>query len=82
MPSTPSAAAPVSTETEDRTAMVSARLKALYSKHILPIEKRYQYEFFFESPLLSDVEFDGMIYMLATLVFWLNSHLLFVPFTE
>jgi len=43
----------------DRTAYVSQRLKQLYKKHILPAEQRYQYEFFYESPLLSDVEFDG-----------------------
>ena len=43
----------------DRTALVAARLKSIYTKHVLPVEKRYQYEYFFESPLLSDVEFDG-----------------------
>jgi hypothetical protein len=43
----------------DRTAVVAARLKQIYRKHVLPVEKRYQYDFFFESPFLSDVEFDG-----------------------
>jgi len=46
-------------ETEDRTAKISARLKQLYKRAILPVEKRYRYDYFFESPLLSDVEFDG-----------------------
>ena len=46
-------------ETAHRTAKVAARLKELYKKHVLPVEKRYQYDYFFESPLLSDVEFDG-----------------------
>jgi EH domain-containing protein 1 len=45
--------------TEDRTLLIAARLKALYSKAILPIEKKYRYDYFFDSPLLSDVEFDG-----------------------
>jgi hypothetical protein len=45
-------------ETEDRTAMIAARLKKIYKKSILPVEKRYRYDYFFESPLLSDVEFD------------------------
>jgi N-terminal EH-domain containing protein len=45
--------------TEDRTTMISARLKQLYKKAILPVEKKYRYDYFFESPLLSDVEFDG-----------------------
>lgn len=47
------------TTAADRTALVAARLKQLYTKHVLPVEKRYQYEFFYESPYLSDVEFDG-----------------------
>lgn len=44
---------------EDRTLMIAARLKQLYHKAILPIEKKYRYDYFFDSPLLSDVEFDG-----------------------
>jgi hypothetical protein len=43
----------------DRTQRVAARLKEIYRKSILPVEKRYRYDYFFESPLLSDVEFDG-----------------------
>jgi N-terminal EH-domain containing protein len=45
--------------TEDRTLLIAARLKQLYTKSILPIEKKYRYDYFFDSPLLSDVEFDG-----------------------
>jgi len=48
-----------STNVADRTAMVSARLKAIYKKSILPVEKRFRYDYFFESPFLSDVEFDS-----------------------
>jgi hypothetical protein len=50
------------TDTDDRTAMIAARLKQLYSKSILPVEKKYRYDYFFDSPLLSDVEFDGTIF--------------------
>ncbi len=49
----------------DRTAMIAARLKKIYQKAVLPCEKRYRYDYFYESPFLSDVEFDG------TLSFWL-----------
>jgi N-terminal EH-domain containing protein len=48
-------------ESEDRTAVIASRLKQLYSKSILPVEKKYRYDYFFDSPLLSDVEFDGTI---------------------
>lgn len=44
---------------DDRSAAISARLKQIYQKSILPVEKKYRYDYFFESPLLSDVEFDG-----------------------
>lgn len=43
----------------DRTALISARLKAMYKKSILPTEKRFRYDYFYESPFLSDVEFDS-----------------------
>jgi len=43
----------------DRTALISARLKQIYKKSVLPCEQRYRYDYFYESPLLSDVEFDG-----------------------
>lgn len=43
----------------DRTAMVAARLKQIYKKSVLPVEKKYRYDYFFESPYLSDVEFDS-----------------------
>lgn len=42
-----------------RTANVSARLKSIYKKSILPVEKRFQYDYFFESPFLTDIEFDS-----------------------
>jgi N-terminal EH-domain containing protein len=50
-----------STETADRTALISAKLKTIYRNAVLPVEKRYRYDYFFESPLLTDVEFDGKI---------------------
>lgn len=43
----------------DRTAMVAARLKQIYSKSVLPVEKKYRYDYFFESPFLTDIEFDS-----------------------
>lgn len=46
-------------DSADRTALISAKLKAIYRKAVLPVEKRYRYDYFFESPLLTDVEFDG-----------------------
>jgi EH domain-containing protein 1 len=46
-------------EAADRTALISAKLKAIYRTAVLPVEKRYRYDYFFESPLLTDVEFDG-----------------------
>lgn len=46
-------------ETVDRTAIVSAQLKRIYKKAVLPVEKRYKYDYFYDSPLLTDVEFDG-----------------------
>lgn len=49
----------INTDMDDRTAMIAARLKQLYAKSILPVEKKYRYDYFFDSPLLSDVEFDA-----------------------
>lgn len=46
-------------EVADRTAVIADRLKGLYSKSVHPVEKRYQYDYFFESPFMTDVEFDG-----------------------
>jgi len=43
----------------NRTAAVSSQLKKIYRKAVLPLEKRYKYDYFFESPLLTDVEFDA-----------------------
>jgi hypothetical protein len=49
----------------ERTAVICAALKSLYSKYVLPLEKKYQYDYFFESPFLSDVEFDGKNNLMA-----------------
>ncbi|KAL7544192.1 hypothetical protein ACHAWF_007571 [Thalassiosira exigua] len=43
----------------NKTNRVSAKLKAIYKDNILPAEKRYRYDFFYESPYLTDVEFDA-----------------------
>ena len=43
----------------NRTANISAHLKKIYRKSVLPVEKRYKYDYFYESPLLTDIEFDG-----------------------
>lgn len=39
--------------------MVSARLKQIYQKLVLPTEKKYRYDYFYESPFLTSVEFDS-----------------------
>ena len=46
-------------EVADRTAVIAGKLKQLYAKSVHPVEKRYQYDYFFESPFMTDVEFDG-----------------------
>ncbi|KAL9184068.1 hypothetical protein ACHAXT_002154 [Thalassiosira profunda] len=43
----------------DKTNRVNDKLKAIYKNNILPAEKRYRYDFFYESPFLTDVEFDA-----------------------
>lgn len=43
----------------DKTNRAQAQLKAIYKDNILPAEKRYLYDFFYESPFLTDVEFDA-----------------------
>lgn len=46
-------------EVADRTSIITGRLKVIYRKSVLPVEKRYKYDYFYESPFLSDVEFDS-----------------------
>lgn len=43
----------------DRTSIITGRLKTIYRKSMLPVEKRFKYDYFYESPFLSDVEFDS-----------------------
>jgi N-terminal EH-domain containing protein len=45
-------------EIADRTANIAAHLKRIYRKSVLPVEKKYRYDFFYDSPFLTDVEFD------------------------
>ena len=53
--------APVNDEIADRTNVITAKLKTIYRKHVYPVEKRYKYDYFYESPFLTDVEFDGAL---------------------
>ena len=46
-------------ETADPKAMIAGRLMQIYKKSVFPVEKKYQYDYFYESPLMTDVEFDG-----------------------
>eukprot|EP00529_Nitzschia_sp_RCC80_P012268 CAMPEP_0113486250 /NCGR_PEP_ID=MMETSP0014_2-20120614/24899_1 /TAXON_ID=2857 /ORGANISM="Nitzschia sp." /LENGTH=568 /DNA_ID=CAMNT_0000379915 /DNA_START=58 /DNA_END=1764 /DNA_ORIENTATION=- /assembly_acc=CAM_ASM_000159 len=46
-------------EISDRTSVITGKLKTIYRKAVLPVEKRYRYDYFYESPLLTDVEFDA-----------------------
>jgi hypothetical protein len=52
-------------ELTGRTAVITARLKQVYRKSVYPVEKRYKYDYFYESPLMTDVEFDGEITLRA-----------------
>lgn len=49
----------VTDEVADRTSVITGRLKSIYRKTVLPVEKKYSYDYFYESPLLTDIEFDG-----------------------
>jgi hypothetical protein len=44
----------------DRTSIITGRLKQIYRKTVLPVEQRYKYDYFYDSPYLTDVEFDGV----------------------
>jgi hypothetical protein len=54
--------------TADRTALIAARLKEIYKKSVYPVEKKYNYDYFYESPLMTDVEFDGKCFESALCV--------------
>lgn len=49
----------VTDEIADRTSVITGRLKTIYRKTVLPVEKKYSYDYFYESPLLTDIEFDA-----------------------
>ena len=51
----------VQDEVISKTNKVSHKLKEMYKNNILPAEKRYRYDFFYESPHLTDVEFDNVL---------------------
>jgi len=42
-----------------KTNKVNEQLKSIYKNNVLPAEKRYRYDFFYESPHMTDVEFDA-----------------------
>ena len=42
-------------ENAERSSAVQTRLKNIYKRTVLPVEKRFQYDYFYESPFLSDV---------------------------
>lgn len=46
-------------DTAERSTKVQARLKQIYKKAVLPVEKRFRYDYFYESPFLTDTEFDS-----------------------
>lgn len=48
-----------SDEAADRTSIIAGRLKTIYRKAVLPVEKRFKYDYFYESPFMSDAEFDS-----------------------
>lgn len=48
-------------ENAERSSAVQTRLKNIYKRTVLPVEKRFRYDYFYESPFLSDVEFDGTL---------------------
>lgn len=37
-------------ETKDRSTLVQSQLKKIYKKAVLPVEKRFRYDYFYESP--------------------------------
>ena len=47
---------------QDKNALIYAKLKQIYRAAVLPVEKRYRYDYFYESPFMSDVEFDGELH--------------------
>jgi len=53
------AAAGGTDEVADRTSFITGQLKKIYRKTVLPVEKRFKYDYFYESPFLSDSEFDA-----------------------
>lgn len=66
-------------EVADRTLIITGRLKAIYRKSVLPVEKRFKYDYFYESPFLSDVEFDCKV---STFVYVLIHRTIFVIFVK
>ena len=72
--SSTSGGAKSSDDTVNRTQMVQTRLKQIYKKAVLPVEKRFRYDYFYESPFLSDVEFDCEYFVIVFVFALINLH--------
>ena len=55
-------------ELAERTHSIAMKLKAIYKKSIMPVEKRFRYDYFYDSPIMNDIEFDGELLMLLLLL--------------
>jgi len=49
-------------ELAERTHAIATKLKAIYKKSIMPVEKRFRYDYFYDSPIMNDIEFDGTFF--------------------
>jgi N-terminal EH-domain containing protein len=66
-------------ETADRTQQIADRLKDIYANSVHPVEKRYRYDYFFESPYLTNVEFDGTSTSKKTLALLYSFYVSYTP---
>ena len=64
-------------ELAERTHTIATKLKAIYKKSIMPVEKRFRYDYFYDSPIMNDIEFDGTFFISSSSFF--NLHLFFKP---
>jgi hypothetical protein len=59
----------------DKTQYIADQLRRIYEKSVLPVEKRYRYDYFYESPYMTAVEFDGTCVRLYTVTIRIASKL-------
>ena len=71
-------------ETADRTSIITGRLKTIYRKSVLPVEKRFKYDYFYESPFMSDAEFDGTCtkYYPSKIYIYIHSYIIHIHIDE